>query len=136
MKGFFWASVVGNALLAVSAYLLYTTNTSLNVTSGAQKATIAASVKTTEAYKQQVAQCVSEQKRLIVEHRNQIGAYQSASIRALELNKERLDSLLMERGRIEQALNRIKMPEVNKEPSERLAAIDRMIDAYIADLRR
>lgn len=135
-RGFLISSVAANALLALSAYVLYTTNTDLTVTASAQKATITGLGKTTEVYRQQVAECVTQQKRLIIEHREDIDSYQKASLRALELNKGRIDQLLQDRGVIERALYRIKMPEQKQEASERIAAIDRAIDSYIADLRR
>ena len=133
---FLIASIVANLLLAVSSYFLFNSNIDLNRTSGEQVAQISGLRATSDNYKTQVAQCVKTQEQLIVTHKQQIEGFRSVFANYQRDNADRLEQLMLDRGKIEATLRGIKMPEQRKEAEDRIAAINTMIDGYVTELNK
>ena len=130
------ASFAGNLLLCITAFFLFQSNNVLNVKTGEQAATLAATTDNVEMYKTRETQCVAATKELVRQHTVEIQTLKSMADANVTRNRAKLDRLLMDRGRIESVLRTIRQPSKAPDAQGRLDAINRMVDAYIEELKK
>lgn len=131
-----WVSVAGNIMLALSAWFLFNSNSSLNVENGKSVARIETYQKANEEYKGQVQQCRNDKLILIQQHTQQVRAFENISRQREAAAREAINTSVKERGRIEAILKGIRKPEVSNDAEERLRRINALVDGYIEELNR
>lgn len=131
-----WVSVAGNIMLAISAWLLFNSNTDLHETNGRSVAQIATYQKSNEEYKGQLEQCRSDKIYLITEHTKQVNAFENISKQRELAARDAILGAVKERGRVEAIIRGIRMPEVASTDAERLRRIEAMVDSYVEESNR
>ena len=126
-------SVVGNLLLALSAYFLFVSNTKLNVTKGEQSAAISGYMSGRKDLVARVNSCVDDQVKMAKNHKAQINGLKDAADRMAKENREQIETLLVDRGRLQILVRTIQKPTDSENPQERIDKIEKMVNSYIEE---